>query len=267
MRNYRLMTHDNDGKDKDGRSLKGSVSEDGGTRKRAFDLLAPPIATCLIVAVGLILSNAKGEWLDGVLIVAIAVSVSTIVALLVSQWHLRQMEQVVATRLAEAVSAQLMRPDGVGEVWTQVRLSEWERVADVETVWIVGENFGSEIEVGSPFRDVVRDNIDRGVDYVYLAPEKGYFSPGAQLNALRRAMNIEEDDARLRILPLDEEQWKRLPYTAGNVTIYDPHSSRPIGYFWYPGLDGKSFGRLGDNIAVTWAAQIEEVCPELGEGC
>jgi hypothetical protein len=234
--------------------------------KRTFDLLATPITTCLVLAVGLLLSNPKTEWLVSVLIVAIVVTMSGIASLLLSRYFLGHIEHVISERLAEVTSVALMRPDGVGEFWTQEKVSKLERGIDVEMIWIVGRDFASEIAEDSPFLDVVKYNVhDQRITYVYIAPDTEV--PRFQLNALRRAVGVEEDNKSLQILLLDDTRWRRLPYTAGNVTIYDPHSSRrpPMGYFWYPGLDGKSFGRLGNDVAVTWAAQIEEVCPEIDD--
>jgi hypothetical protein len=148
-------------------------------------------------------------------------------------------------------------------LWSIEQLAELEREIDVHTIWILGQDFHTDM-LGMPFHEAVCHNmLDRNITYAYVAPDQP--TPRQQLTALRHALDIANDDTRMLTVLLDDERWSRLPYTAGNVTVYDPLAGKPVpaGFFWYPGGNGESFGRLGDYVVLQWVAAILEVCPEL----
>lgn len=127
---------------------------------------------------------------------------------------------------------------------------------DVETIWIVCEDLGDDIRNDGPFLKVIKQNVQRGVTYVYITPDRG--ETKSQVRVLRQKLSLEKDDERVRLVKLPPNDWNKLPYTQGNVTIYDPTATRTstTGYFWYPGGDGDAFGRLGDTVAAGWADKI-----------
>ena len=75
---------------------------------------------------------------------------------------------------------------------------------------------------------------------------------------LRQRLALEPSDKRIQLIELSPGDWNKLPYTQGNVTIYNPMGTRKTtsGYFWYPGGDGDAFGKLGDAVAAGWADEI-----------
>ena len=156
--------------------------------------------------------------------------------------------------------------DDFGVLWSQEQLSALEHDIEVTTIWIVGRDLWSDIVSPQPFREVMHYNIhERSVTYVYVTPDEP--SLRRQLALLRNALELSSDDMRLRAVLLTTAQWERLPYTAGNFTIYHPLASHhtPIGYFWYPGADGESFGRLGGYVVLKWIAEIENIHPAIGD--
>jgi hypothetical protein len=252
----------------EGGPVKHPAGNDGGKnlRTRMLETLLPFLAACGAIAAGAYLGTGKST-LHAILLVTITVSVSAAIALLISESFLRRTERVISARIEEATITKTILPkDTVGALWTQEQLSELERAAEVKTIWIVGQNFRSEINEDAPFLEVVRHNIHRrGICYVYIAPNMS--GPQDELELLRRRVRIDEDDDLLRILLLDTESWAKMPYTAGNFTIYGPYSNdNQAGYFWYPGGDGKSFGQLGQSVVGTWVSRIEKVCPKVKIG-
>jgi hypothetical protein len=156
--------------------------------------------------------------------------------------------------------------DDVGALWSQEQLSALEHDIEVATIWIVGRDFWSDIVSPQPFRNVMRYNIhERCITYVYVTLDEPALR--RQLALLRDALELKADDMRMRAVLLTPAQWERLPYTAGNFTIYDPLASHqtPLGYFWYPGADGESFGRLGSYVVQRWIAEIENIHPTIGD--
>jgi hypothetical protein len=149
-------------------------------------------------------------------------------------------------------------------LWGQEQLAALERQLDMSTVWIIGQDFRSDLTSGMPFHDAIRHNIfKRDITYVYVGPARHTLR--LQLESLRRLLDLPAGDPRLRTALLDQDNWNRLPYTAGNVTIYDPLAAAgiPVGFFWYPGADGESFGQLGDYVVLRWIDEILEICPSL----
>jgi len=111
----------------------------------------------------------------------------------------------------------------------------------------------------------MRYNIhERSITYVYVTLDEPALR--RQLALLRGALELKADDTRMRAVLLTPAQWEQLPYTAGNFTIYDPLANHqtPRGYFWYPGADGESFGRLGSYVVLKWIAEIEKIHPSIG---
>jgi hypothetical protein len=109
---------------------------------------------------------------------------------------------------------------------------------------------------------------ERKITYVYIAP-KGDPKLVHQFNVLSDALGeFPHKQELLRTVEVDLETWERMPYTAGNVRIYDPASGHasPIGYFWYPGGDGHQSGRLGGEVIEDWVSKIEAMCPGLQGG-
>lgn len=231
---------------------------------RVFDMLAPPITAGVILVVGVLLGHPHSKYVEAALIVAIAFVSSTLTCALLSRSYQRWVERVISTRLAEVARAALLQSDGMGELRTKEDLSAFERVINVEIIWIIGRDFKGDSAPGSTFLDVIKYNLyARNVTYVYVAPEEDLVTH--QLQSLRKNLGIKDNDRRLHTVPLAQSDWERLPYTAGNFTIYDPLGTRqrPVGYFWYPGAGGESFGRLGDDVVEKWIAQIEGVCPSI----
>jgi hypothetical protein len=237
------------------------VDEDG-IRQRALNLLVAPLTACAVLAVGLLLDPPRSRWLIAALTVSIGLTVSVLTALIVSRYYLQHMERVISARLAKATRTKMMEADEAGAFWTQEELSELERDMKVQTIWVVGKAFDSDFDEDSPFLDVVKYNMhEEGVRYVYVAPDEEVIKH--QFDVLQEALDVKDDDERLTTALLEKERWERMPYRAGNFTIYEPESGRPEGYFWYPGGNGDSFGRLSNEVALKWAAQIQEVCPEV----
>jgi hypothetical protein len=201
------------------------------------------------------------------LIVVVAVTTSVLTSVLLSRYYLRGIERLLDLRAGLAASASLTRAGAAGEFWSAEELSQLERDIDVTTIWVIGQDFSGDLTEGAPFLSVIRYNVyQRGVSYVYIAPDLAL--PRHQIGALRAALNLSVDDVRLRGIMVSHADWARLPYTDGNVTFYDPSTPRrtTAGYFWYPGGDGASFGRLGTDVVTKWVAQIEEICPSVSTG-
>jgi ribosome-binding protein aMBF1 (putative translation factor) len=168
----------------------------------------------------------------------------------------------LATRLKRVEDLLEKLSSSAREAWTDEQLSELERLLDIRALWIVGRDFSNEITSDAPFLDVVKYNLhQRDIHYVYVAPDSP--QPRYQLARLRSELDMDENDERLRVILAGEEEWFRLPYTAGNFTIFDPAGRRPSGYFWLPGDDGKSFGQLPRSTVLKWVGQIEEIFPAL----
>ena len=245
---------------------------------RIFDVAIQGVVGGLILLVGMLLTPPRSRWTEGGLIVLVAVIISVGTAIIVNRSYLRFMHRIVADRLAQVTKTALLRGAGVGELVTKEVLSALERTMPVETIWIVCQDFGDDIDPDAPFLEVIKHNVERGVSYRYITPEGD--KPPWQVARLRNALGIGADDERVKLVPLTDEQWSRLPYTAGNVTLYDPVASKnpteyrsPQGVFWYPGGDGDSFGWLGVDIVGQWAARIAGICdaaegtpPTIGEG-
>lgn len=229
---------------------------------RALDVLAPALAALVALAVGLILGHSMSIWIEGALIVAITTGASTLAALLIAQYFAEHVETVMAGRLGDAARLSLMRPDAAGELWSQEQLCALERTINVDSIWIVGEKF--ENDTKSPFREVIQYNIaERGVTYVYIAPDLPVIRH--QLANLRQVVGVSDADTRFRTVYLKPVDWQRIPYRDGNFTIYTPAVAHDVasGYFWYPGADGASFGRLGERVVNNWAAELEGLLPGL----
>jgi hypothetical protein len=239
---------------------------------RAALLLVQILIPGVLLLVGLVLTKPYSRWLIAGLAVGFAVVASTVVALLMSRYYTRHIEGAVAThagrieelaskRLAAITEAVFMRPGG-RDSWTPEQLSVLEGEIAAKTIWIVGENFDSEVSSAAPFRDVVKHNIHvRGIKYVYIAPDDEQLVH--LFNGLREELGIADDDVRFRTVFLEAEEWRKVPYTVGNFTIYDPARPNPKGYSWDPGGDGKSFIMLLPKVALAWVSKLEKLRPEL----
>lgn len=227
------------------------------------------VIPCLFLVLGLVLPGPVSRWTIALGTIVVAVAASIMVALLISMRYLSRMEGTIAERLATATRTAMMQADGVWQVWSPDQLSRREREMDVKTIWIIGHNIASDITDQSPFLDVVKYNMqERGIRYVYIVPRE---DPKVkhQLTVLSDALgDFEGKEDCFRTEGLDLDTWERMPYTAGNITIYDPSSGHvsPIGYFWYPGGDGHQFGRLGGDVIEDWVSKVEELCPGLQGG-
>lgn len=248
----------------------------GGSREidriwaRAAVALIQIVGPIALVVLGLFLIGHQSTWLMAALAVITAIIGSTAATLLVSRYFLSRAESVLL-HIDEEISAYLdnvshvvaIRAEGSRSGWTQQQLAEYESRIDVETVWIAGENFDSEVASDSPFREVVRNNIyQRGINYVYIAPESTEIDH--MFSSLREELDLENDDPRLVTIFLPKDKWESMPYTAGNFTIYDPVGKGrvPQGFCWDPGGDGESFIELRHRID-RWIWNIEDLCPEL----
>lgn len=236
----------------------------GKRSSQAFRYFMAAAVPCLFLALGLVLPGPVSRWTIAGLSVVTAAAVAIMVSLLICWYFLTQMEEDIHERLGNVTRVAMMQADAVWNVWTPEQLSERERDMTVGTIWIVGRNFESEITEASPFLDVVRYNMrERKITYVYVVPADDA-KVKHQFKVLKDVLgDIPEKDKLLKIVNVDTDKWERMPYTAGNVTIYDPSSGETIGYFWYPGGDGHQFGRLGREVVVDWISKIEELCPEL----
>jgi hypothetical protein len=249
--------------------MRDEEPSEGETWTRAFTILAQVLIPGALVLVGLVLSKPYSRWLIAALAVAMAVVASTVVALLLSRYYRRRIEAVVRStetaisgRIAEVSRVALVRAEARDGL-TQEKLSEYESWIDVETIWIVGDDFKNEATIDSPFLKVIKRNIhERGVRYVYVAPERP--ERRLELTTLRTELGLDEGDTLLRTEFLSVTDWERMPYTAGNFTIYDParRGHAPKGYCWDPGGDGKSFIELRHDIN-RWISKIRQVCPAL----
>ncbi len=232
-------------------------------RDQALRYLIGAVIPSMFLVLGLVLPKDSASQLEisgGTIVVAVVASV--LVSLLISKVFLDEMGE----RLAKVTRTALMQADGVWQVWTPDQLSEKERDMEVSTIWIIGRDIGSDITDQSPFLGVVKSNMeDRGVTYVYIVPKE---DPDVkhQLSVLSHALGeFDKKEELFRTEGVELDVWQRMPYTAGNMTIYDPSTGHatPIGYFWYPGGDGKQFGRLGGKVVEKWVAEIEALCPGL----
>lgn len=240
-------------------------------RTKLFLVLAQLLVPGAVFVLGAYLKRPQSTWLIAAAIVATAVIASTATASLLGRYFAQRTERTIAAaeaalsqRLADVGQAALIRAEGRDGL-TQEKLSEYESRIDIETVWIVGANFDNEITADAPFLKVVERNIrERGIKYVYIAPSETTESQYS-LNRLRGELELDIDDPRLITLFLREDEWRQLPYTAGNFTIYDPvrkgHSAE--GFFWDPGGDGKSFIALRREVVAQWVGAIQKIIPDL----
>lgn len=237
---------------------------------RALIILLQILVPGVVLIFGLFLSKPRDNWEIAGLAVSIAVIASTAITLLLSHHYLRRAEAFVSAmdaslseRLDGIGHMALIRAEGARAGWTQDRLSDFESRIEVQTIWIAGSDFSTEMDADAPFLNVVRNNIyERGIKYVYIAPEVPTLS--RVFDRLRHELNLEKDDPRLSTVTLDLVKWERMPYTAGNFTIYDPVRTgrSPEGFCWDPGGDGESFIKLRHNVA-EWVGRIQDLCPEL----
>jgi hypothetical protein len=247
-------------------------TEEESTWTRVSITLLQLLVPGAIVILGLFLKEPRSRWLIAALAVAVAVIAAAVVTLLLSQHYLqraeafiREMDADISDRLDHIGRMALIRAEGSRAGWTQERLSEWESQIEVKTIWIAGSDFATEVAPDAPFLEVVRRNIyDRGVHYVYITPESRSLS--RLFERLRHELGLKDDDPRLRTVTLKHDAWERMPYTAGNFTIYDPvrtgHS--PEGFCWDPGGDGESFIKLRHHIG-EWVGRIQDLCPDLDQ--
>jgi len=245
------------------------TSHGRGLWTRTLIVLAELLVPGGVLVVGLLLSEPRDKWLIAALAVAIAVTASTVVALQLSRHYtqrvesiIRDLEAAVSKHLSDVVQATLIRAEGRDGL-TQEKLSQYESRIDVETIWIAGKNFDSEVASEAPFLNVVKGNIhERDIKYVYIAPNLAPLKH--KLDRLKDELDLPDNDPRLTTVLLSEDEWQRMPYTAGNFTIYDPvrKGRQPEGYCWDPGGDGKSFIKLRHKV-VDWVGDIQEVCKEL----
>lgn len=236
-------------------------------RAEAFRYFMIGAFPCLFLVLGFVLPNSsETQWeIAGVAVVA-AAAISISISLLICKVYLGGIDGSISERLASVTRTALMQADGVWQVWTPDQLSEKEREMEVSTIWIIGRNIASDITDQSPFLDVVKYNMqERKVIYVYIVPKE---DPRVkhQLSVLSDALEeFETKEQCFRTEGVELDVWERMPYTAGNVTIYDPSSGHvsSMGYFWYPGGDGEQFGRLGGDVIENWVSHIEALCPGL----
>lgn len=147
-------------------------------------------------------------------------------------------------------------------LWSIEQLAALEQMIDVQTIWIVGRDFSTDLSGGS-FHDVIRQNaIHRGIKYAYVAPDT--HPARRQLATLTSALRL-PDPSSVEVFLLGAERWDELPYTFGNFTVYDPlrRQGSPVGFCWYPGGDGDVFGRLADYVVANWVNVTLAVCPPL----
>ena len=108
-------------------------------------------------------------------------------------------------------------------LWSIEQLAERERTIDVETIWIVGRDFGTDLP-DKPFYDVMRRNIvERNIKYAYVALDTQ--GVRRQLHNLTSALQL-PNPSHLQVFLLGAERWSELPYTAGDPTIYDRECHR-----------------------------------------
>ncbi len=245
--------------------------ESGGEKRiwtRAFLVVAQFLAPAAVLLLGLFLTEDRDPWLIALLTVAVAAVVSTVCAVVVSRYYANRAEAVVRrmeATIGDIGHALLIQAEGRDGL-TQEELSKYESRIDVETIWIVGQNFDSEVARAAPFLKTVHRNIhERKIEYVYIAPEAANLY--LKFKRLRDELDLLDGDSRLQTLFLPDDDWRKIPYTAGNFVIYDPMRKGhvPQGFCWDPGGDGESFIELRSSVTTDWVEKILRVCEELRE--
>lgn len=138
-------------------------------------------------------------------------------------------------------------------------------IPECSEVWIVTPNLHKDIPTAGAycFDDVVKDNINKkNVYYTYLIPNESIM----RQKALRfRNSFPEEYQDRIKIIPLNPDQWERLPYRGSDLAIYNPlqTDNKPTAVvFELPTGKRDQWIQADETLTGIWSREISNIIEE-----
>jgi hypothetical protein len=147
-----------------------------------------------------------------------------------------------------------------------------ERELNGRLVWVISLNLHNDLPLDMTLpnlRESVDYNIKRGVTYVYILPKSD--ENEGRVDELRRSFRS-SDRNRIRTYLLTAEDWIRLPYSGGDLVIYNPLLSdaneRIEGYVELPVSRRDDSGRgywvrVDTREVRAWVARIRNIVPGI----
>lgn len=123
------------------------------------------------------------------------------------------------------------------------QLAEYERKIEVKDIWLVSADLGDDIP-GKPFYDVVKNNLERKIKYVYFVPKK--------LEAIARGQQMLENfgfPSNLDIVYLPDDFFFLTPSL--DFIMYDPLNKlgKKEGYMSLPVTSGGRYcGKMEEHF-------------------
>jgi hypothetical protein len=250
---------------KDRANNEADGNHDGNAaRLRVLDLLLPVVVAVIALALSALSAEIKLSVSSAALaFVAVSAAVAAVVALVVNRYGgaspFQSLDATTLESLKLLQSGLIARDEDVAEL---------ERSIQCMQVWIVTPDLHKDIGEES-FSDIVEHNVKRReICYTWIVPES-CDGIGAKKRRLLSAYT-EDERERLRFIELSDEQWHRLPYTNGDLAIYNPTFEPPLTpttiYFEYPDEERALWIRVFPPVIDVWIDQIEEVIPEIRNG-
>ena len=132
-------------------------------------------------------------------------------------------------------------------------------------VWIVTPNLHKDIPTAGEycFDSVVKDNIvKKNVHYTYLIPNESIMRQKAL--RFRNSFSAEQQE-RIKIVPLNPEQWERLPYRGSDLAIYNPlqTDNKPTAVvFELPTGKRDQWIQADETLTAIWSREISNIIEE-----
>ena len=207
--------------------------------------LIPVYSALLVFPSSLVLDRIFGRsdpWLVTVCIVSVFF-VYILTSLTVHALYVAPVERA-SKRIDERVDLFLRKADFGGFEWIvdNAYLKGVEADKSVKEVWIAPVDLAGDLGSGD-FVDVVRNNIERGVEYVYFIPDNT--ARHSKVTALK---GLYEDSPHIKVQPLNEDFFFLVKDF--DFIIYNPEGGPRSGFMGLPVDDGRGrwTARISDSL-------------------
>lgn len=138
---------------------------------------------------------------------------------------------------------------------TDKQLSEMEEACTCEEIWVVSNDFATEVD-GGLYADIVPNNLARGIKYKMFVPKNNLTS--IRLASLKRKHN---NSTNIKYYLLTDDFFFLVSKL--DFTIYDPYKTSATGRQGYIGLDlpdcdGLYAAKIGDDLVDAIASKLLE---------
>jgi hypothetical protein len=262
------------------------MTEERQISLRWIDLAVPVVAAVIVLVLAELLHElGLPLTLQSSAYVAVIAATSAILSVVLTAFVVRKLMNPVINGAADQVSTaingtanqmssaiELLRAQlassSLGHPLNDEYIAEFERTISSNHIWVISPDLHKDVpflDGVRTFEDIVRNNVTlRRVQYTYIVPERNMEIGPRLERLLARYDPPARELISYHVLP--EDDWNRLPYVDGDITVYNPHlerSGQAEVYYELPHRTKGLWMRVDDEIAIKWLGRIQKVVPHV----